>query len=196
MSREIFDWVWIVLLFTMIITRKYHVKKAGNQASLKDTPVLEAILMAFWGLSACIIPAIFVFSDWLAFTDYPFRIHWILKIVGICIFILSIWLLHRSHIDLGSMWSIKVEPEVKGQLVEGGVYKRMRHPMYTAHLLWGIAQLLFFPNYIAGPSALVIFYIIARLRIPREEKALIEQFGDEYKRYILQTGRIFPKIID
>ena len=196
MTMKILNMLWIILILVIILIRRYHMKKAGSQTSLKDTPALEAVLMLLWSVSACAIPVIFVFSDWLAFANYPFRIHWILKITGICIFILSIWLLHRSHVDLGRMWSIKVEPEKKGKLVEDGVYKRMRHPMYTAHLIWGVAQLLIFPNFIAGPSALIMFYIIIRLRIPREEKALMEQFGDDYKRYVLRTGCIFPRIVD
>jgi protein-S-isoprenylcysteine O-methyltransferase Ste14 len=28
-----------------------------------------------------------------------------------------------------------------------------------------------------------------------EEKMMIEEFGDEYKKYMEETGRLFPKII-
>jgi protein-S-isoprenylcysteine O-methyltransferase Ste14 len=31
------------------------------------------------------------------------------------------------------------------------------------------------------------------LRVPKEEKMMIEQFGDEYKKYMQITGRFFPK---
>lgn len=194
MTQEIFNWIWIILLFVMIVIRKFHEKKAGRPISLKGTPIFEVILMMIWGLAAGILPLFFIFSDWLAFADYPFKMHWILKFISVSIFMLSIWLLHHSHIDLGKMWSLTVEPKKKSDLVATGVYKRIRHPMYTAHLLWGIAQLLFFPNYIAGPLALLLFYAIIRLRVPREEKALIKEFGDEYNRYTKQTGCIFPKI--
>ena len=195
MTQETFDWIWIILLFVMIVSRKYHEKKAGKPVSLKGTPVLESILMILWGLAAGVIPLIYIFSEWLIFADYAFDIHWILKLTGVFIFVLSIWLLHQSHIDLGKMWSVKVEPEINNELIVTGVYKRMRHPMYSAHLLWGIGQLLIFPNYIAGPSALLIFLIVIKIRIPREEKALIEQFGNDYKRYISQTRCVFPKLI-
>ncbi len=195
MNQDFFNWIWIFLLFVMIVTRKYHEKKAGRSASLKGTPVLESILMIFWGLAASVLPIIYIFSEWLIYADYVFDIHWILKLTGVFIFVLSIWLLHQSHIDLGEMWSVNVEPEKNSELIVTGVYKRTRHPMYTAHLLWGIAQLLIFPNYITGPPALLIFLIVIKIRIPREEKALTERFGDDYKKYILQTGRIFPKLI-
>lgn len=194
MTEEIFNWIWILLLFVMIIIRKFHEKKAGSPNSLKGTPVFEFILMVLWGLAAGVIPLLFIFSDWLNFADYPFKIHWILKFISVSIFMLSIWLLHHSHIDLGKMWSLTVEPKKKNELIITGVYKRIRHPMYTAHLLWGIAQLLFFSNYIAGPLAFLLFYIIIRTRVPREEQALVKEFGNEYNRYILQTGRFFPKI--
>ena len=194
MTHEVFDWIWIFLLTVMIIVRKFHEKEAIRPISLKGTPILEAILMVLWGMAAGVMPLLFVFSDWLAFADYPFKIHWISKLISVSIFVLSIWLLHQSHINLGKMWSLIVEPKKKSELITTGAYKRIRHPMYTAHLLWGIAQSLIFSNYIAGPLALLLFYAILRLRVPREEWALVKEFGNEYNKYTIQTGRFFPKI--
>jgi protein-S-isoprenylcysteine O-methyltransferase Ste14 len=150
--------------------------------------------MVLWGLAAGVMPLLIIFSDWLSFADYSFHIHWILKFIGVSVFILSIWLLNRSHIDLGKMWSLTVEPAKNGELVTAGVYRRIRHPMYTAHVLWGAAQLLFFNNYLAGPSALLLFIIIIRIRVPREEQTLVKKFGDDYKNYTMRTGRFFPRI--
>jgi protein-S-isoprenylcysteine O-methyltransferase Ste14 len=35
----------------------------------------------------------------------------------------------------------------------------------------------------------VPFYL---LRVPKEEKMMLEQFGQEYRQYISRTGRIIP----
>jgi protein-S-isoprenylcysteine O-methyltransferase Ste14 len=32
------------------------------------------------------------------------------------------------------------------------------------------------------------------LRIPREEKLLINQYGEEYSRYMQNTGALFPRL--
>jgi len=30
--------------------------------------------------------------------------------------------------------------------------------------------------------------------VPREEQMMVEEFGDEYRSYMSQTGRIFPRL--
>ena len=65
--------------------------------------------------------------------------------------------------------------------------------MYSAHVLWGIAQVLLLPNLIAGPLALIVIFAVIALRVPREERAMIVEFGDAYRQYMERTGRILPK---
>ena len=194
MTQEIFNRIWLVLLIIILIVRKIHERKAGKQFSLKGTPIVEVTLMALWGVAAAVLPFFYIFSNWLNLANYPFKMSSIFGFVGAILFLFSIWLLHRSHTDLGKMWSMTVEPNSEKKLVTNGVYKRIRHPMYSAHLLWGIAQFLLLPNLIAGPLALLIFFTVIKLRIPREERAMIKEFGDNYRNYVMQTGRILPKL--
>jgi len=77
--------------------------------------------------------------------------------------------------------------------VTTGVYEWVRHPMYAAHLLWAAAQLLLLQNWIAGPSFLVASIPLYVARIPREEEMMLEEFGDEYRRYAERTGRFLPR---
>ena len=193
MSQEIFNWVWFVLLIVIISVRKAHEHKAGQRSSLKGTPPLEAILMMFWGIAACVLPAIFMFSNWFDFADLPIGVHPVAGYTGTVLFLISIWLLHRSHADLGKLWSPRVEPDSDLRLVTDGVYNLVRHPMYAAHIVWGLAQIMLIPNLIAGPLALVLILCVISMRIPREEQSMVEQFGDEYRQYIAKTGRIFPR---
>ena len=67
--------------------------------------------------------------------------------------------------------------------------------MYSAHLIWAIAQIMILHNWIAGYSFLIVqipFYLI---RIKNEEAMMIEQFGDAYKTYMEETDRLIPKLI-
>ena len=194
MSQEIFNWVWLVLFIVITVVRKVHVRKAGSRISLKGTPLAEAALMVLWGVAAGVLPFFYMFGTWFNFANLPFEMAPALGFVGAAFFLISIWLLHRSHADLGKLWSPTVEPEAGQRLVTDGVYKRIRHPMYAAHVMWGIAQALLLPNLIAGPLALVLIFAVIGLRVPREERAMIEQFGDEYRRYMHRTGRILPKL--
>ena len=84
------------------------------------------------------------------FADYPFRpaLAWI----GAAVFVSSLWLFHRTHKDLGRNWSVTLEICDRHSLVTSGVYRHVRHPMYSAFWLWAIAQSPLLPNWIAGPA--------------------------------------------
>jgi protein-S-isoprenylcysteine O-methyltransferase Ste14 len=43
------------------------------------------------------------------------------------------------------------------RLVRHGVYRSIRHPMYSAIWLFGLAQAFLLNNLLAGPAALVAF---------------------------------------
>ncbi len=79
-------------------------------------------------------------------------------------------------------------------LVTRGIYKYMRHPMYSAHFLWAIAQALLLQNWIAGPAFLVTSVPLYLFRVPVEERMMLERFGEEYRLYMNRTGRMFPRL--
>lgn len=107
---------------------------------------------------------------------------------------LALWLFWRAHADLGANWSMTLQARKGHQLIRQGVYKSIRHPMYAAIWLFGCAQGLLLSNWLAGWAAVVAFAPMYFLRTPREEAMLCEVFGQEYRDYMRQTGRIFPKV--
>jgi protein-S-isoprenylcysteine O-methyltransferase Ste14 len=74
------------------------------------------------------------------------------------------------------------------------VYRAIRHPMYAAILLFGLAQGLLLQNWLAGWSAAVTFAVMYIGRVRREEQMMCEFFGQEYRDYMQQTGRLFPRL--
>ncbi len=78
-------------------------------------------------------------------------------------------------------------------LVRTGIYKYIRHPMYAAHIIWGIAQPLVLTNYIVGFSMIVTILPFYMVRVRQEEELLLVAFGAEYANYMERTGRIIPK---
>jgi len=66
--------------------------------------------------------------------------------------------------------------------------------MYASIWLWGIAQALVLQNWIAGWASLVLFLPMYVLRVPREEQLMLEQFGEAYRMYMNQTGRVIPRL--
>lgn len=188
-----FELAWLVLFLIIVVVRKIHEHKASKRTKLRGTPPFELFMMVLWGLSVSLAPLLYLFTSLLNFAHYPFELPIGIRISGIFFFILAIWLLHRSHLELGQIWTASVEPEAAEQLVTKGVFKHVRNPMYAAHISWGIAQTHLLPNYMAGLSPLILMTMLLTLRIPREERALLAQFGDEYLDYQESTGCLIPK---
>jgi protein-S-isoprenylcysteine O-methyltransferase Ste14 len=151
---------------------------------------MDIILLSAAGI-AMILPFIFIFTPLLNFADYrlPAWLGWI----GTAVFAMALLFLWRSHADLGRNWSaiLRISPE--HTLVTEGVYRHIRHPMYTAHLLWAIGQGLLLENWLAGWAFLVVFVPLYLIRAPKEERMMLEQFDERYRQYITRTGGIIPR---
>ena len=107
---------------------------------------------------------------------------------------LGLWLFHRSHADLGANWSITLEVLEKHRLVRQGFYRRVRHPMYAALLLYSVGQALVLPNFVAGLSPGVSMALLVALRIGPEERMMLEEFGEDYQEYMALTKRLVAGI--
>lgn len=153
---------------------------------------LDELLVMLGGVGLIIVPLVYLLSPWLDFADYhlPTWAGW----TGAAVFAAALYVLWRSHADLGRNWSPMLEIREEHALVTEGVYRHVRHPMYAAHLLWAIAQLLLLENWIAGPALLATFLPLYVYRAPREEKMLLAHFGEEYRSYMAQTGRLIPRL--
>jgi protein-S-isoprenylcysteine O-methyltransferase Ste14 len=106
----------------------------------------------------------------------------------------SLALFYRSHADLGLNWSATLELRKGHELVQHGVYRSMRHPMYASILLWDVAQGLLLRNWLAGWCAFVTFALLYVVRAPREERMMCDAFGEDYRNYMRRSGRLFPRI--
>ena len=101
---------------------------------------------------------------------------------------------HLSHKHLARNWSVSLEIRKDHQLVDTGLYRKIRHPMYTSFWLWAIAQFLLIPNWIAGLAGLVSIAVLYYSRVGAEEEMMRQQFGAEYDAYCERTYRLLPKI--
>ena len=165
--------------------------RQDRKAIYRQEGLLVLSLASLWGI-AILLPFFNLFTDWLDFATYPLPgwAGWL----GVAIFGVALWLLWRSHADLGRNWSVAAEVRERQTLITSGVFKYMRHPMYSAHWLWGIAQALLVHNWISGLASLAIFIPLYLLRVPREEKVMLHEFGDEYHQYMHRTGRVLPRL--
>jgi len=190
---DVFGGIYLAGLAVGSVVRIVYTRHRPLGTVLRRHPlgVWSGVLMGAWGLTQ-IAAVLYGTTSWLAWADYawPTSLRW----SGGVLYAAAIALLWRSHADLGRAWSPRVEVRDGQTLVTTGVYRYIRHPMYAAHLLWSLGQALMLPNVLAGPVALVVMILFCRIRIPREEDLMLEQFGRHYQRYKARTGRILPRI--
>jgi len=189
---NVFEIIFLVgLILGSAIRASYGRGHTRNRtANLRKEGLAVWSLMCLWGC-AQIAAICYVFTHWLDFADYhlPTWTGW----VGAAVFAAAVLLLWRSHADLGRNWAPTLEIREGHALVTHGVYRSIRHPMYAAHLLWGLAQALLLQNWIAGLPALAVFVPLYLLRVPREEQMMLDQFGEEYRLYMNRTGRLMTR---
>lgn len=149
-----------------------------------------ALLVVAW--FAFFVPLVWVASPALAFADYPLRP--VPLAAGAALFAAGLWLFHRTHADLGAMWSITLEVREGHRLVTEGLYRRVRHPMYLALLVYGLGQALALPNAVAGPSYLAAMLLLIAFRLGPEERMMVEAFGESYEVYRKRTKRLVPGV--
>jgi len=185
--------VWLLGVIGWFAIRYPHDRRSRRTSTkLRSDRTRELTLLTISASGMLIVPAIYVFTGWPQIADYHFRpaLAWL----GTLVFAFALWLFYRTHKDLGRSWSVTLEIRDEHALVTSGVYRHVRHPMYSAFWLWAVAQALLLPNWIAGPAGLVGFGTLFFLRVGREEELMIETFGDSYRRYMAQTSRIIPGI--
>ena len=91
-------------------------------------------------------------------------------------------------------WEIFWERTYKGQLVTDGIFQYVRHPHYTSLLIVGFGLAFFFLSLFALLIAVIAIPIMI-WSIVDEEKLLIKQYGNEYKKYMEKVPwRMIPKI--
>ncbi|MET4182684.1 protein-S-isoprenylcysteine O-methyltransferase Ste14 [Bradyrhizobium sp. JR7.2] len=114
--------------------------------------------------------------------------------LGLLFAIAALGMFHLTHRALGRNWSVSLDVRENHELVTEGIYRRVRHPMYSTFWLWAVAQALLLPNWVAGFAGLAGFGVLYFGRVAREERMMLETFGDSYRVYMEQTGRIFRSI--
>jgi protein-S-isoprenylcysteine O-methyltransferase Ste14 len=183
--------VWLVGTALWFAVRYPHQRRSHGvaKANSRDRK-RERATLAMTGLLVHVVPLIYVLSGWPRFADYPFQP--VMAATGAVVFVVALWLFHRSHADLGTNWSIALDIRAKHSLVTNGVYRHVRHPMYSAFWLNALAQLLLLPNYVAGPAGLIGIAVLYFSRVAREERMMIETFGEEYRAYMRRSARIIP----
>lgn len=107
-------------------------------------------------------------------------------VIGVIVFLIGAVLYFK--------WEIFWHKTYKGQLITDGIFQHIRHPHYTSLIIIGFGLAFFFYSL----AALLVAFIAIPIMICSiidEEKHLLKQYGEKYKKYIEKVPwRMIPKI--
>lgn len=190
MNVTIFAMIYVICAAAALYIRVIFMTMIGDRKAYKSS-VMDKLLV-FLIVASMVAPLAYILTPHLNFANYviPDPFAWL----GALLIVLSLLLLWRSHADLGVNFALT--PGVHGEqsLVKNGVYRRVRHPMYTSLWLWAFSMPLLLHNLVAGAIFLVVFGSFYMARVPIEEAHMAEKFGQEYMEYMEETGRLLPRV--
>jgi protein-S-isoprenylcysteine O-methyltransferase Ste14 len=118
------------------------------------------------------------------------NLHTFHSIAGLAITIIGFVIILVAILQLNVNLSPFPTPTKNGSLLKTGVYKYVRHPIYSG-ILMAAAGFSFYSNdgcrILITLALLLLFYFKSNY----EEKLLKKQFSD-YAVYMLKTGKFFP----
>ena len=114
-----------------------------------------------------------------------------MEVLGVVLLVPSTVLTLWARFALGTMWSNMTEAKIGHQLRTDGPYGITRHPIYT-----GMIGMLFGSLLIGGFGAWALIALVLTafvlVKVPSEEKLMIETFGDQYRQYQQRVPQIIP----
>lgn len=125
----------------------------------------------------------------------PFTYNVFFQLVGFIILILGICTCVIARKELGTNWADSAEYQIKAKhvLITSGVYRYIRHPIYTGLFLAYTGGEIVAQSYLFL-IAIVFFFLRGSLWAKREEKILGKHFGDAYILYMKRTKMFIPYI--
>jgi protein-S-isoprenylcysteine O-methyltransferase Ste14 len=199
-TSSTFRIAFFILLGGMLIVRIYfnlRLRRAGERFMPDEQAIrhegmalfVSRVILFFALIAILVLYAIR--HPWMQSLNFylPDWLRWLGFILGL----LSISLMTWVELELDRQFSPQLQLRQEHQLITSGPYSRVRHPLYTALDAYGLSLALVSANWF-----FVLFFILSllglTLRVPKEERMLLEQFGDQYRTYMQHTGRYFPKI--
>jgi protein-S-isoprenylcysteine O-methyltransferase Ste14 len=187
--------VIISIAFTLPIGLYYRIRSQATREKLarREEGVFIMIGLRLCGLLAWIaLTAYLINPKWMAWStvSLPIWLRWVGAFLGLFAVPSLLFWTFRS---LGKNLTDTVVTRREHTLVTHGPYRWVRHPFYDVVFLWGLSLSVLTANLLLALLGFSAFTMMV-LRTRIEEKKLIERFGDEYRAYMVRTGRFLPHV--
>lgn len=177
-SNPIF-WLIILNVVGFILGFSGESKDARKKFSKLPSIAHKAYVIVFFILPMCILP----------FLQQPrFDFHLWMLIIGIVLTVAGV------TAEIFAFFRIGIIPGGKAgnKVVNMGIYRLVRHPIYSGTILWSLGTVLI----LRAKYTLIyipFFILLSMILTLTEENGLIEDFGGKYREFKKKTRwRLFP----
>ncbi|MHB1150705.1 MAG: methyltransferase family protein [Eubacteriales bacterium] len=191
-----FGVLFFVLLYSLILLFIPFYKKMDK----KPAGTYIAFVIAF-AIEMHGIPFSMMVISWIIGKNLPEGVLWghtLVNSIGfwgmyiniICAVIALTLILNGWYNIYKKYWSRETG---KGSLVKTGVYRFIRHPQYAGLILLSFGMLIEWvtlPMLLLFPVVIVMYVRLAK----REEKDMLNEFGEKYAEYMKKTKMFIPFI--
>lgn len=177
--------VFIAIGADFVLFHNSEQKVAKEKKSIVETGTMTLFLIVFYGVVVSRVGVIH-FDQFSRF-EYAFEGIGALMILSGCAANIA------GRFNLGANWGNQVRIYEAHELVETGLYRIVRHPLYASIILMFLGACLIYQTFAGLVLVLIIFIPFMTYRAKQEEKLLSERF-EGYKDYMEKTGRFFPKM--
>lgn len=116
----------------------------------------------------------------------------VIGILGAIVCLVALTASYYCWREMGTSWRIGIDPDEKTEMIVGGAYHYVRHPIYTLSILLVWGSLAACPRLVM----LVVAFLHSVLMLTearREEKYMLRAHGQPYADYMKTTGRFIPR---
>ena len=106
--------------------------------------------------------------------------------------LLSVTLIVVGFLLISAAWRVLYQAQQRGELAVTGPYAYVRHPQYVGFILIMLGFLFQWPTIIT----LIMFPILVTMYVKlarREEREVLAEFGERYRRYMVATPAFLPR---
>ncbi len=185
----------VTYFFTAFIWRSYIVWKTtgikpytfGKTDTAHD---FVGILFRLTLLSCAIVVCVYSFlPDWY---KYLVPVFWLLNpiysYVGIGLLSISLIWTFVAQLQMGNSWRIGIDAEHKTELIQTGIFRLSRNPIFLGMRLTLLGLFFILPN-VATFAIIVVGDVLMQIQVRLEEEFLSHTHGIAYQDYCQKTRR-------
>ena len=195
LQRNILGWLLLAvgISYSAGVIIHYWIRKEPlRQPGMSGTAVAETRKKSFWLILPGMLAALFAPPlEYIYFPESLPRAVW-LQVMGLAPITMAVTLWLWTWAFIRGLGPLSIRVTAKRQLIQGGPYRMIRHPVYAGKILIALGLTLGYSS-LAGLSA-ILFVLLPTVvyRILAEDKLLAKHFGIQFNEYARRTRRLIP----